>query len=114
VAVGNFSGTLTFTSNDPDEPTVVVTLLGQGVTPPDIAVAPPAFAFNLNAGDSAGAVMTIANSGGSALQFKIRDEEDARQALATGQKLYWTESLTAGLNLFSPTAAAFLELPSMS
>ncbi|MGH7453147.1 MAG: choice-of-anchor D domain-containing protein, partial [bacterium] len=92
-AAADYPGTLTFTSNDPDEPAYVVTLLGQGVTPPDIAVSPASFAFNLNAGDSATAVMTIANSGGSALDFTIRDEESLPgTSLLSGRKLYWTET----------------------
>jgi len=93
-AAGNYLGTLTFTNNDENESKLVVTLLGQGVTPPVIAVTPPSFAFNLNAGDSARAVMNIANTGGSPLNFTIRDEETLPVNLRDSQKLYWTEDDT--------------------
>jgi len=101
---GNYPGTLTFTSNDEDEPKFVVTLLGQGVTPPIIAVTPPSFAFNLNAGDSARAMMNIANTGGSALNFTIRDEETLPVNFRGGQKLYWTGNDTVQSSNLDGTA----------
>jgi hypothetical protein len=95
VAPGDYAGTLTLINNDPDENPKVITLLGKGVTPPVIAVAPDSFAFALNSGDSASAVMTISNNGGSDLNFTLRDLESGG-GNAAGQFLFWSQEYQAG------------------
>lgn len=87
------SGTLTLTSNDPDENPTVITLFGNGVAPPSIAVAPDSLAFILNAGDSASANLTIANNGSSALQFTLRDTEGSG---ASAPYVFWSQEYQAG------------------
>lgn len=65
------SGTLTITSNDPDEPVLTVAMQGQGVIPPDIGVTPASLADTLAAGATSTHTLTIANSGGSDLEWQI-------------------------------------------
>lgn len=96
LAVGDFSGTLTLTNNDPDENPKIITLLGKGVTPPVIAVAPDSFAFALNSGDSASATMTISNNGGSGLNFTLRDLESGGGVVVGGQYVFWTQEYISG------------------
>jgi subtilisin family serine protease/sugar lactone lactonase YvrE len=88
-SIGSFPGTLTFTSNDPDEATFTVVLIGEGVEPPQMSVSPASLQFTVSAGDTATAVMTIANNGGSRLNFNIRDEEQPFSARANNRKLFW-------------------------
>jgi hypothetical protein len=105
-STGKIMGTLTISSNARNTPQAKVLLAGEAVEPPVISVSPEAFEFRVEEGDSAVAVMTIANSGGSPLNFRIRDEESAgaasnsfnnlhSESRANGQTLYWTESLSS-------------------
>ena len=68
---GALSATLTITSDDPDEPALVVALSGAGVLPPVIAVTPTSFAEDLLTGQTATHTMTISNTGASPLVFEI-------------------------------------------
>lgn len=95
-APGPITGTLTLNNNDPDENPAVITLIGQGVTPPVVAVAPDSFVFNLITGDSASAPMTISNNGGSTLNFTVRDVVTSGAGLAGGQYLFWTQEYQSG------------------
>ena len=71
-ALIDYPGTLTFTSNDPDEGTYVVVLLGQGVEPPVISVSPDSLSEALFTGGTSVQYLTIDNStGGSDLIFDI-------------------------------------------
>ncbi len=67
-------GTLTIASNDPDEPTVTVALVGEGLIPPEIAVTPDSLAADLLTGEVQTQQLTVANNGGSDLVFDIRIE----------------------------------------
>ena len=69
--VGALPGTLELTSNDPASPLVVVTLDGEGLPAPLIAVSPSSFTFSVPSGDSEAAVLNIDNRGGGPLQFVI-------------------------------------------
>jgi Zn-dependent metalloprotease len=69
---GEILGTLTITSDDPDESTVFAALHGEGLIPPEISVSPD----SLNAiirlcNDSLTLPLTIHNIGGSDLTFEI-------------------------------------------
>ncbi|MGH7453260.1 MAG: choice-of-anchor D domain-containing protein, partial [bacterium] len=94
-ATGPRNGTLTIVSNDETNSHLTVPLTGEGVEPPVISVSPAAFEFRVKEGDSTTAVMTISNTGGSPLNFTIRDEEAPQAMAASGQKLYWTEPLVS-------------------
>ncbi|HEU4930159.1 MAG TPA: choice-of-anchor D domain-containing protein, partial [Candidatus Krumholzibacteria bacterium] len=66
------SGNLTISSNDPDEPAVVIAMDGVGLVPPVISVTPSSISDDLNSGDSAVHQLTIDNTaGGSALDWSI-------------------------------------------
>ncbi|UCF04567.1 MAG: choice-of-anchor D domain-containing protein, partial [bacterium] len=71
---GIATGTLTITSNDPDEPSVVVLLEGIALEPPVISVQPDSLADSLFSGQVAEHTLTIGNTGGSALEWNIRRE----------------------------------------
>ncbi len=68
---GDISGTLTITSNDPDEPVLKVALRGQRSLPPDIAVSPDSMSEVLFTGGTATQLLKIENSGVSELNFDI-------------------------------------------
>ena len=70
-AAGIETGTLTISSNDPDEPEVTVSVQGKGVDAPVIGVAPDSLFFALAAGDTAVETLTISNSGAGSLSFDI-------------------------------------------
>ncbi|MCH7498171.1 MAG: choice-of-anchor B family protein, partial [Candidatus Marinimicrobia bacterium] len=71
-SLGDYPGTLTFTSNDPDEETLVIILQGQGILPPIIAVSPDSLGADLFTGDTLVQQLTIDNSaGGSDLVYEI-------------------------------------------
>jgi predicted ester cyclase len=70
-SAGQIAGTLTFESNDPDEPTVEVSLFGVGVPPPEIAVNPDSLFASLPEGQVTTRTLTISNTGESDLTFDI-------------------------------------------
>jgi len=80
VTAGALPGTLTIQSNDPDHPTLVVTLRGTGLEPPVISVAPPSLTQDLFTGEVATQTLTVTNSGGSDLNFDIAITEAAVQS----------------------------------
>jgi subtilisin family serine protease len=84
------TGVLVFSSNDPDEPAAEVAVTGEGLLPPDISVSPGSFTFFVNPEDSATAVLTITNEGGSLLKFALRDEEQEVIVQASGENLFWS------------------------
>jgi subtilisin family serine protease len=75
-AVEAIQGTLTMTTNDPDEGTVVVPLQGEGVLPPEM-VCPPSntLSRDLFTGGTWDTVLTLCNEGESDLTFSITSEE---------------------------------------
>ncbi|MCI0452491.1 MAG: choice-of-anchor D domain-containing protein, partial [Candidatus Latescibacteria bacterium] len=70
-STGAADGTLTFTSDDPDEPSLVVDLTGEGILPPIISVTPLSFEADLFTGETSTQTMTISNTGASNLEFEI-------------------------------------------
>jgi hypothetical protein len=67
---GQFSGSLTISSNDPDEGSFKVDLKGNGSEPPDISVSPASLDFgDVLLYQSKTLTLTISNSGGSNLQI---------------------------------------------
>ncbi|RMI04787.1 MAG: choice-of-anchor D domain-containing protein, partial [Calditrichaeota bacterium] len=69
-AVGLETGSLTITSNDPDEPTVSTNLIGEGIAPPVIDVFPDSLIANIPVvGDSLDTTLVISNLGGSDLTY---------------------------------------------
>ena len=67
-SVGVFSSSITISSNDPDTPSVSVTLTGKGALPPTISVVPTSVDFGIiKAGTSASSKITVKNTGESNL-----------------------------------------------
>jgi len=67
---GQFSGSLTIQSNDPDEGSFTVQLNGSGLEPPDITVVPASLDFgDVLLNQSKTLTLTINNNGGSELQI---------------------------------------------
>lgn len=71
VAQGDKSEHLTISSNDPDEPDVLVELLASAVEPPRIAVAPDSVGALFHPIIPRERVLTVGNSGGSELRFTV-------------------------------------------
>ncbi len=68
---GGAPATLTFNSNDPDSPSAVVNLLGEGIVPPVAGVAPASLASSLLTGQQDVQHFTLSNTGGSNLDFTM-------------------------------------------
>ncbi len=68
---GVLTGTLTIRCNDPDEAEFSVALHGEGLVPPVIDVSPRLLSVDLFTGEQATEIVTIQNTGGSALEFEI-------------------------------------------
>jgi len=70
-SAGVKSGTLTVTSNDADEASLQVSLSGEGLIPPDISVSPTSLSEALFSGSTSTKILTLSNTGGSALNFTL-------------------------------------------
>jgi hypothetical protein len=71
VTPGVVTGTLTFTTNDTDEPEVDVSLSGEGIIPPEIEVDPESVTEVAMSGMVVDETFTICNTGGSDLIYDI-------------------------------------------
>jgi subtilisin family serine protease len=71
VSVGLITGTLAIQSNDPDHRTYAVSLRGEGLAPPIIAVAPSSLLADLFTGGVSNQTLSISNNGGSDLSFDL-------------------------------------------
>jgi hypothetical protein len=69
LTLGAHTGTMTFTSNDPDSPEMVFNLTGTAVEPPVIGTTPSSVDYSVSPGENGSTVLTVNNSGGSALDF---------------------------------------------
>jgi subtilisin family serine protease len=78
-----YGATLRLLSNDPDEGDLRVPLLGTGLAPPRIGVAPESLDVAIDPGGSITRTVTITNSGGSFLSYNVRIVS-AASAAATG------------------------------
>jgi hypothetical protein len=74
-SLGTITGTLTISCDDPDEPTIDITLRGRCLEPPDISASPDSFSDNLFTGERSTHNLTIYNTGLSELIFDILIEE---------------------------------------
>jgi hypothetical protein len=72
-ALGNYSGELNFTSNDPLFPLYTIILKGSFSEPPEINVFPLSLSTDLYSGKTATKHVTITNTGASDLQYEITD-----------------------------------------
>jgi subtilisin family serine protease len=70
-SVGVLWGNLTISSDDPDQPNLVVTLRGEGLICPDLWVDPSSVSQSLYTGESSVESLTVGNSGGSALYLQV-------------------------------------------
>jgi hypothetical protein len=82
---GTKSGTLSITSNDPDEPMTTVSLHGTGRQPPQIAVASAALSEAAHPGEKQTRTLSIVNEGESALRFDVSSQK-AQPAASSGRK----------------------------
>jgi subtilisin family serine protease len=99
-----YSGSLTIASDDHDEPTISVTLSGLGLVPPDVATAPALLSANLYTGATAERTLTLSNTGGSDLSFRIRARRPAPGAAAAGTPVTASGPLAGPTpNTLSPT-----------
>jgi subtilisin family serine protease len=69
--VGEVWSNLTISSDDPDEPTLMVSLRGQGLVCPNVWVDPPSVLDSLFTGETSVETLTVGNSGESPLYFKV-------------------------------------------
>ncbi len=83
VTIGTVAGTLTIQSDDPDHPAYTVALQGEGVAAPVISVSPSSLSEDLYTGGTSTQTLSIANNGGSNLDFGIAVEEPAGGASNT-------------------------------
>lgn len=70
-ATGIITGTLTITSDDPDESPFEVYLEGDCIGPPDISISPDSLSDSLLSGDTSIDTLTIYNTGLSDLLFNV-------------------------------------------
>ena len=70
---GNINGTLDIKSNDPDEGSISILLVGVGTSPPVMSVSPTAVSSTLNARETGTEQVTIANFGNYPLTFSFPD-----------------------------------------
>ncbi|HDR04508.1 MAG TPA: choice-of-anchor D domain-containing protein, partial [Candidatus Marinimicrobia bacterium] len=75
--LGDYTGTLSISSNDADTPVWAISLSGTAVEPPLIAVNPLQFNADLYTGDIVNLPLTISNSGGSDLTWSIQVDKQA-------------------------------------
>ena len=73
-APGEYPGTLTVDSSDPDQPVTIATLLGTALVAPILGVAPSALSADLLTGQQAMRTLTVTNTGGSNLEFRVAIE----------------------------------------
>ncbi len=69
LTLGAHTGTLTFTSNDPVTPSLVIDLSGNSIEAPVVGATPNPMDVSVDVGNNGSAVLTVTNSGGSDLDF---------------------------------------------
>ncbi len=70
-SMGTITGLLTIESNDPDDSTLTIYMIGQCMNPPEISVSPDSLSDTLSSGQSSAHTLTIYNTGESDLNFDI-------------------------------------------
>lgn len=98
--LGESTGSLTFDTNDPENPTLSVALQAEVVARPLADVSPLSFTFALDAGDSTTAEIEITNSGSGPLNFSFPRfdvaERGLNRALLTGEAQGLSRSMASG------------------
>ncbi len=69
LTLGAHTGTLTFTSNDPDTPEMVIDLTGNAIGAPVVGTTPDAIELVMNLGNTNSRTLTVSNTGDSDLDF---------------------------------------------
>ena len=90
-STGLITGTLTILSNDPEHPVVEITLEGEGLVPPEIAVSPDSLCADLLVGETETQYITIENTGSCELVWSARAVDDTRLADLTGIDILWDQ-----------------------
>jgi subtilisin family serine protease len=85
-SVAPSSGTLAITTNDPANPTLLVSLTGEGLDAPGIVVTPDSLYQELHTGDTAMQILTVQNTGASDLEFAV-NVSAGMQAVATEKQI---------------------------
>ena len=91
---GSISGFLTISSNDPDQPTLIVHLFGEGIAPPIITINPNYMSDTLVTGETTVHTLTIGNAGGSDLVYTISEALAQSDAIGTKKKTKATSTKT--------------------
>ncbi|MEQ1833329.1 MAG: S8 family serine peptidase, partial [Candidatus Eisenbacteria bacterium] len=89
---GPITGALIVHSDDPDSPDHAVQLAGTGLVPPDVALAPDSVLASLFVGGTATRTLTITNSGGSELQYRLSSRRPAGATAPAGEPIAAPES----------------------
>jgi len=69
LTLGAHTGTITFTSNDPATPSLVIDLTGNAIEAPVVGATPNPMEVSVDVGNNGSAILTVTNSGGSDLDF---------------------------------------------
>jgi hypothetical protein len=89
--LGDFNANVTISSNDPDEPTLTVPVTSTVIIAPDIGTTPEAFVLTVESGETISDTLTIANGGGSDLDFYIEFSHTNRDLTNTFQIVIATD-----------------------
>ncbi|MFQ5557626.1 MAG: choice-of-anchor D domain-containing protein, partial [Acidimicrobiales bacterium] len=107
-ALIGYAGTFTVASDDPDSPSIDVTLTGTGVAQPvpDISVPPTADLGSIAAGDTADATVTVTNEGSADLTVSATTTTGAFSVVAGGAPFTVASGATHDVTVrFAPTTA---------
>ncbi|HET6372607.1 MAG TPA: choice-of-anchor D domain-containing protein [Candidatus Polarisedimenticolia bacterium] len=103
--IGPVHGTLSIRSNDPDEPTLTVSLSGTGLAAPDIEISPASLEANLFTGGGTTRTLALVNSGGNLLTFEVEPVFDPPQSPDVNGRL---EDILARLNSHAPDVTSMI------
>jgi hypothetical protein len=107
-------GVLTITSNAEDNPSLYVSLAGQGVNPPRISLTPQNLSASLNAGETTVKSLTITNSGDEALTYSITPASLGTLAAGSLIATFFPVDSSLYLNPVNDTVARYKGFPSFS
>ncbi len=85
--LGEISGELTIVSDAEDNPSIAISLQGEGVVPPIVSVDPPSLSFNLDPKEMpVDKTFTIFNSGGDILAYQLYAKETGSPEIQSDPK----------------------------